>query len=77
VDEPEHIEEWPVILQDYEVAIAEFDSVSRALTAALVDRNPADLDFNGLVESEERARAAVLHARTRLMNRLRDSTRAN
>ena len=77
MDEPEPIEEWPVILQDYEVAIAEFDSVSRALTAALVERNPADFEFLELVESEERAREAVLLARTRLMNRLRDSTRLN
>jgi hypothetical protein len=75
--EPEPIEEWPVILQDYEVAIAEFDSVSRALTAALVERNPADFEFLELVESEERAREAVILARTRLMNRLRDSTRLN
>jgi hypothetical protein len=75
MNEPEHIEEWPVILQDYETAIAEFDSVSRALTAALVERNPAELDFHGLVESEEKAREAVVLARARILNRLRESTR--
>ena len=75
MEEPERIEEWPVILQDYEVAIAEFENVARELTAALVDRDPADYDFHGLFESEEKAREAVIFARVRIMNRLRDSTR--
>jgi hypothetical protein len=74
--EPERIEEWPVILQDYEIAIAEFESVSRSLRAALVERDPADYDFHALVESEEKARDAVIFARARIMNRLRDSARS-
>jgi hypothetical protein len=73
MQEPDRIEEWPVILRDYEAAIAEFETVSRALTVALADRDPDDFDFHELVQSEERARVAVIFARTRIINRLRDS----
>jgi hypothetical protein len=73
--EPDRIEEWPAILRDYEAAIAEFETVSRALTAALADRFPDDYDFHDLIASEEKARVAVIFARTRIMNRLRDSAR--
>jgi hypothetical protein len=64
--------DWPGLLHDYEAAIAEFDSVSRALTAALVGRS-ADDDVRGLVESEERARETVVLARMRIINLWRQS----
>jgi hypothetical protein len=65
--------EWPVLLKDYEKAIAEFDSVSRALTAALVERNAPDADVGALVVAEERARETVILLRMRLMNLWRES----
>jgi hypothetical protein len=65
--------EWPVLLGDYETAIAEFDSVSRALTTALTERNASDDDLRELVVAEERARETVVLARMRLINLWRDS----
>jgi hypothetical protein len=65
--------EWPALLRDYEAAIAEFDSVSRALSAALVERNAADADVGALVVAEERARETVVLLRMRLMNLWRES----
>jgi hypothetical protein len=65
--------EWPMLLKDYEKAIGEFDSVSRALTAALVERNAPDADVAALVVAEERARETVILLRMRLMNLWRES----
>jgi hypothetical protein len=65
--------EWPVLLRDYEKAIAEFESVSRALSTALVERNAADADVGALVVAEERARETVVLLRMRLMNLWRES----
>jgi hypothetical protein len=65
--------EWPVLLRDYEKAIAEFDRVSRALSTALVERNAADADVSTLVVAEERARETVVLLRMRLMNLWRES----
>ena len=63
----------PALLGAYETAIAEFQSVSHALTSALVDHNPPDYDFQALVASEEKAREAVVIARMRLIGLWRDS----
>jgi hypothetical protein len=65
--------EWPVLLRDYEKAIAEFDRVSRALTAALAERNAADADVGALAAAEERARETVVLLRMRLINLWRES----
>ena len=65
--------EWPMLLRDYEEAIAEFESVSRALTAALIERNAPDADVGALVAAEERARETVVLIRMRLMNLWRES----
>jgi hypothetical protein len=65
--------EWPALLRDYEGAIAEFDRVSRALTAVLAERNALDEDVRGLVVAEERARETVVLARMRLINLWRES----
>ena len=65
--------EWPVLLREYESAIAEFERVSRALTSALTGRGAADDDFRALVVAEERARETVVLARMRLINLWRDS----
>jgi hypothetical protein len=66
-------EEWPTLLRDYEAAIAMFESVSRALTAALIGRNADDDELRALVVAEERAREAVILERMRLINLWRES----
>jgi hypothetical protein len=65
--------EWPALLRAYEEAIAEFESVSRALRGTLVERNAADSDIAALVDLEERARETVVLLRMRLMNLWRES----
>jgi len=65
--------EWPALLRDYESAIAEFESVSRALTTSLNERNASNEDLRALVVAEERARETVVLARMRLINLWRDS----
>ena len=65
--------EWPALLRDYESAIAEFESVSRALTTVLNERNSTDDDFRALVVAEEKARETVVLARMRLINLWRES----
>lgn len=67
--------EWPELLRGYEAAIAEFDGVSRALTAALNDRDANDEDLSALIASEEAARETVILARMRLINLWRESGR--
>ena len=65
--------EWPVLLREYESAIAEFERVSRALTTSLNERNASNEDLRALVVAEERARETVVLARMRLINLWRDS----
>ena len=65
--------EWPALLRDYEGAIAEFERMSRALTAVLAERNASDDEVRGLVVAEERARERVVLARMRLINLWRES----
>ena len=65
--------EWPVLLREYESAIAEFERMSRALTSALTGRSATDDDFRALVAAEERARETVVLARMRLINLWRES----
>jgi hypothetical protein len=60
-------EEWPGLLKDYEAALAAFESASRALTVALVERHPADSRFVDFVVAEEKARDSVIVARVRLI----------
>jgi hypothetical protein len=60
--------EWPALLSDYQEAIAEFESASRALMGALTERNATDDNLRQLVVAEERAREAVILARMRLIN---------
>jgi len=67
--------EWPILLTDYEGALEEFERVTEALTAALVDPNSAADDFSELFAAETRARDAVVLSRMRLMNAWRDSFR--
>ena len=64
---------WPELLRDYEAAIAEFESVARALTEALVESDPADSDLRVVVLAEESAREAVILARTRLIDLWRET----
>ena len=65
--------EWPVLLREYESAIAEFERMSRALTSALTERSATDDDFRALLDAEERARETVVLARMRLINLWRES----
>jgi hypothetical protein len=68
-------EKWPRLLRDYEAALATFESASRALTRALVERHPADYRFFDFVVAEETARDAVVVSRMRLIEKWRDSVR--
>ena len=65
--------EWPALLRAYESAIAEFEGVSSALTAALNARNSTDDDLRALLVAEEKARETVVLARMRLINLWRES----
>jgi hypothetical protein len=65
--------DWPALLEDYQAAVKNFESVSAALTAALSAQYPLDADFLELISVEERFRESVLLARIRLINRWRDS----
>jgi hypothetical protein len=57
----------------YEAALKEFERVSAALTAALVDRHSNPEVFPALAEAEASARDAVMLTRMRLINAWRDS----
>ena len=65
--------EWPLLLADYQAAIATFESTSGALMAALTERNATDDNLRSLVVAEERARETVILARMRLINLWRAS----
>jgi len=65
--------DWPMLLTDYQSALDEFERVTRALTAALVDPNSAADDFSELFAAESRARHTVVLSRMRLVNAWRDS----
>ena len=65
--------DWPVLLSHYHAAVAEFNSVSRALTAALTAGHVTDEALHGLISSEEKARETVVLARIRLINLWRES----
>jgi hypothetical protein len=65
--------DWPALLTDYQTALEEFERVTKAVTAALVDRNSAAETFPELFAAESRARDAVILSRMRLVNAWRDS----
>ena len=65
--------DWPALLSDYQATLEEFERVSKALTAALIDRDSATDDFPELFAAESRAREAVVLSRMRLVNAWRDS----
>jgi hypothetical protein len=65
--------DWPALLQDYQAALKNFESVSAALTAALTAQYSLDADLLDLIAAEERFRETVILARVRLINRWRDS----
>ena len=65
--------DWPALLQDYQAALKNFESVSAALTAALSAQYSLDADVLDLIAAEERLRETVILARMRLINRWRDS----
>jgi hypothetical protein len=65
--------DWPALLNDYEAAVKNFESVSAALTAALSAQYPLDADFLDLMAAEERCRETVILARMRLINLWRES----
>jgi hypothetical protein len=65
--------DWPALLRDYEGAIAEFEGISRALTAVLSERNASDAEVRALIVAEERARERVVLARIRLINLWRET----
>jgi hypothetical protein len=65
--------DWRALLNDYQATLDEFERISKALTAALVDRDSATEDLPELFAAESRARDAVILARMRLVNAWRDS----
>lgn len=64
---------WPVLLGRYEAAIAAYENASRAITTAMTQRNPSELDFDALVVAEVNAKDAVMLARMRLISHWRQS----
>jgi hypothetical protein len=65
--------DWPTLLNDYQSAVKDFESISAALTAALSGQYPLGADFLDLIAAEERLRETVILTRMRLLNRWRDS----
>ena len=68
--------DWPALLDAYASALEEFERVTKALTAALIDRDSYAEDLLPLFAAESTAREAVMLHRVRLMNAWRDSERA-
>jgi hypothetical protein len=64
---------WPALLEDYQAAVKNFESVSAALTEALSAQHALGGEFLDLIEAEERARETVILTRIRLINLWRDS----
>ena len=65
--------DWPALLNHYQAAVKNFESVSAALTEALSAQYPLGGEFLDLIEAEERVRETVILTRIRLINLWRDS----
>jgi hypothetical protein len=65
--------DWPALLQDYEAAVRNFESVSAALIAVLSAQYPPGADLLDLIAAEERSRESVVIARMRLIHLWRES----
>jgi hypothetical protein len=64
---------WPALVAEYEAAVAGFENVSQALTAALVSRNGRHEVFEALLRAEQDARDAVTLTRMRLLGLWRET----
>ena len=63
-----HVDDWSDLQKSYEAAVEEFEPVSRALTAILLERNGLDPKYRALLAAEASARDAVITARMRLLH---------
>jgi hypothetical protein len=62
------VDDWSALQKAYEAAVDEFEPVSRALTAILLERNGLDPKYRALLAAEASARDAVIAARMRLLH---------
>ena len=60
--------DWPALLAAHLAALQNFESITKTLTAAVIDRNSAAADLRQLLNAESMARYAVILSRIRLVN---------
>ena len=60
--------DWPALLTAHLGALQEFERITKALTAAVIERNAAPADLRQLFAAESMARYAVILSRIRLVN---------
>jgi hypothetical protein len=60
--------DWPALLTAHLGALQEFERITKALTAAVIERNAAAADLRQLFAAESMARYAVILSRIRLVN---------
>lgn len=60
--------DWLALLTAHIAALQEFECVTKALTAAVMDRNSAPADLRELFTAESMARYTVILTRIRLVN---------
>jgi|SRR6185436_7683145 len=60
--------DWPALLTAHLGALQEFERITKALTAAVIERNSAAADLRQLFAAESMARYAVILSRIRLVN---------
>lgn len=61
-------DDWSALQEAYEAAVEEFEPVSRALNAILLERKGLDSKYRALLTAEAGAREAVIVARRRLID---------
>ena len=60
--------DWPALMTAHLAALQDFERITKALTAAVIDRNSAPADLRELFTAESMARYAVILSRIRLVN---------
>lgn len=60
--------DWPALLAAHLAALQEFERITKALTAAVIERNAVAANLRELLNAESMARYAVILSRIRLVN---------